>query len=181
MSAPQQVGAGVHPSVEATDVALDEGVPQANEPKTDSRLVKALKRAWEWCQEQWFILGLGGVTAFAAAVPDLGKTGGYIRSEYTIKYCAVIIIFLLSGMSMKSRALLNAMSNMKLHVLTQGLSLGLIPVIGFGIATGLRQTDFNKDLADGLLVCLAMPTTASTNVVFTKLVRALPVAIAMPI
>lgn len=162
----------VQPDAHAT---LDLPVP-AEPPKVvpppPSLLKSAALRVWNFCCEQWFIIGLGFATGLAAAIPDLGRTGGYIRSEYTVKYCCVIIIFLLSGMSLKTRALLSAATALPMHGAVQGISLGLIPVIGWGIATGLSQTSLNRDLVDGLVVCLSMPTTASTNVVFTKQVGA---------
>lgn len=46
---------------------------------------KRLDAAVDWLLEQWFILGLCFAIGFAAAVPNFGRTGGWIRAEYTIK------------------------------------------------------------------------------------------------
>ncbi|OLL27050.1 putative membrane protein [Neolecta irregularis DAH-3] len=47
--------------------------------------------------DQWFLVTLGVLIGLAYAFPDVGKTGGSVRSEYTIEYGAVAMIFLLSG------------------------------------------------------------------------------------
>lgn len=112
-----------------------------------------------------FILGLGVAIGLAAAVPRLGATGGYIRAEYSIKIPAIVIIFIISGMGLKTKALLNAAADLRIHLLIQGISLGAIPGIGFAIAQGLRRNGFSDHLADGLVIMACMPTTVSTNVV----------------
>jgi sodium/bile acid cotransporter 7 len=102
---------------------------------------------------------------FAAQV---AKTGGLIRAEYSIKYGAVVVIFLLSGAGLKTSVLLSAAASWRIHLMTQTLSLVVTPAIGYGVASGLWRTSLNADLVSGLVVCLSTSTTASTNVVFTK-------------
>jgi hypothetical protein len=48
------------------------------------------------CRKYWFLIGLGCVIGLAYAFPNLGKTGGYIRSEWSVGWGCVIIIFFLS-------------------------------------------------------------------------------------
>jgi hypothetical protein len=74
-----------------------------------------------------FIIGLGVAIGFAAAVPKLGATGGYIRAEYSIKLPAIIIIFIISGLGLKTKALLTAAGDLRIHFLVQvrpGLRVG---------------------------------------------------------
>jgi len=52
---------------------------------------------------------------------------------------------------------------------TQVLSLVVTPVLGYALAQALYRTSINRTLVDGLVVCFCTSTTASTNVVFTKL------------
>lgn len=66
-----------------------------------------------------FIIGLGIAIGFAAAVPKLGATGGYIRAEYSIKLPAIIIIFIISGLGLKTKALLTAVGDLRIHFLVQ--------------------------------------------------------------
>ncbi|WIA18481.1 hypothetical protein OEZ85_009936 [Tetradesmus obliquus] len=124
-------------------------------------------KVYNYALAQWFILGLGVAIAFAAAVPKLGATKGWIRAEYSVKIPAIIIIFIISGLGLKTKALLSAAADLRIHVLVQGLSLAAIPAIGYGIALALRNNGFNDHLADGLVIMACMPTTVSTNVVYT--------------
>jgi sodium/bile acid cotransporter 7 len=52
-------------------------------------------------------------------VPKLGATGGYIRAEYSIKLPAIIIIFIISGLGLKTKALLSAAGDLRIHFLVQ--------------------------------------------------------------
>lgn len=50
----------------------------------------------------------------------------------------------------------------------QGLSLAVVPALGYAIALGLRRSNFDPHLADGVVIMACMPTTVSTNVVYTQ-------------
>jgi sodium/bile acid cotransporter 7 len=65
------------------------------------------------------------------------------------------------------QVLLSAVGDLPIHLLVQGISLGLIPAIGHGVSLGLLRSSFDQYLADGMVVMASMPTTVSTNVVFT--------------
>ncbi len=123
---------------------------------------------WDLACEHWFILALGFAIGFAAAVPDFGRNGGWIAAQWSVKYGAVIVIFFLSGLSLKTRALLTAATRLHFHLFIQTVSLVLTPAIGYGISRGLDRSPMDDDLVSGLVVAMAMPTTISTNVVFTK-------------
>lgn len=153
------------PTVAATRHALMRAISRCPPPPSPSHappLPPACRR---------FILGLGVAIGFAAAVPQLGATRGYIRAEYSVKLPAIIAIFVISGLGLKTKALAHAAADLKLHLLIQGLSLGLLPLLGYAVARGLRASGFNPHLADGLVVMACMPTTVSTNVVYTQKVR----------
>lgn len=65
------------------------------------------------------------------------------------------------------QVLLSAVGDLPIHLLVQGISLGVIPAIGYGISLGLRSSSFDQYLADGVVIMASMPTTVSTNVVYT--------------
>ncbi|MEW5297069.1 MAG: hypothetical protein WDW38_007175 [Sanguina aurantia] len=128
-----------------------------------------LRKIWGTLLEHWFVLGVGVAIGVAAAVPDLGKTYGWVHAEYTVKWGAIIVVFFLTGLTLKSRALLDASKRLRIHLLIQFLSLVLTPAIGFGMAKLLSLSSVDPDLIQGLIVAMAMPTTISSNVVFTRL------------
>ena len=47
------------------------------------------------------------------------RNGGWIQAQWTVRYGAVIVIFLLSGMSLKSKVLVQALGRAHLHLLIQ--------------------------------------------------------------
>ncbi|PNW86699.1 hypothetical protein CHLRE_02g095085v5 [Chlamydomonas reinhardtii] len=140
----------------------------ADTPEKPHPVKRFFLAAWDLICEHWFILALGFAIGFAKAVPDFGRNGGWIAAQWTIKYGAVIIIFFLSGCSLKTKALLTAATRLHLHLFIQCICLVLTPAIGYGISRGLARTSMNEDLVNGLVVAMTMPTTISTNVVFTK-------------
>ena len=138
----------------AADVGKDQAAAPAAPPPPPPAALRALAAAGRFAREQWFILGLGLAIGLAAAVPNLGRTGGWIRSEYSIKIPATVLIFIISGIGLKTKALLGAVADAWVHVRVQAISLALLPAIGYGIAKGLRQAGFNR-CAVALLRCCA--------------------------
>jgi len=67
-------------------------------------------------KKQWFLIGLGIVIGLAAAWPNLGKKKGIIHSEYSVKYGVTGLIFVLSGMGLKTRVLAGAIIFWKSHL-----------------------------------------------------------------
>jgi hypothetical protein len=64
-------------------------------PRTDIDLVKPPPKKPLWKEilgyvlAQWLILGLGVLILLAWAFPSIGKNGGAIRAEITVKYAGV--------------------------------------------------------------------------------------------
>lgn len=60
--------------------------------------------------KNWFLIGLFCAIMFAHIEPRIGKKGGILMPEITIKYFAVSLIFLNSGLSLKTEELKHAIS-----------------------------------------------------------------------
>lgn len=58
----------------------------------------------------------------------VAEHGGVIRSEYSILYGAVAIIFLINGLQLPPEKLKQNLTNWRLHVIIQGSSFAIIPV-----------------------------------------------------
>ena len=119
---------------------------------------------------QWFFVGLGLVIGAGKAYPDLAKTGGLLRGEWTLRYGATIVIFILSGAGLQASALKEATRAWRLHVFTQTLSLAVLPCVGRVVTLALSSAfpAFSALLLKGILVTCCTSTTASTTVVFTR-------------
>jgi sodium/bile acid cotransporter 7 len=57
----------------------------------------------EYLKRFWFLSSLVIVLVLAYLTPNIGKTGGIIRPEYTIKYISASIIFFFTGYSIKTQ------------------------------------------------------------------------------
>ncbi|KAJ3309831.1 hypothetical protein HDV04_005610 [Boothiomyces sp. JEL0838] len=127
-----------------------------------------IKDVYNGLLKHWFILGLIIVILLAAAFPELGKKKGIIHSEYTVSYGCIIIIFLLSGLSLKTKALTDALIYWQLILIVQGISLVFIPAFGYGLGKLLALAAFDANLIRGIVICCSCPTTISSNVLMTK-------------
>ncbi len=59
----------------------------------------------------------------------MAAQGGIIRSEYSILYGSVAIIFIISGLQLAPEKLRVNLTNWRLHLIVQGISFIVIPVI----------------------------------------------------
>ncbi|GAA5952958.1 hypothetical protein JCM3765_003018 [Sporobolomyces pararoseus] len=146
-----------------------------NEPSDEKRLQKA----WTWTKlvfnfllDQWFVLGVGFVIGMAAAFPNVARTGGVLKAQFTIKYLLVAIIFFVSGLTLPLRNLYRRAGDWKLHLVTQGTCFFLFPTIVFAIINAVRAGDpnfkrFSRNTLVGMQVMAVVPTTVSSNVVMT--------------
>ncbi|CAO3599485.1 unnamed protein product [Absidia cylindrospora] len=118
----------------------------------------------------WFLLGLAVAIILAWQFPDVAKKGGYIRAEWTIKWGAVIIIFLISGLSLRTKILAKTVLRIRLHLLIQVINLMIIPGVVFGLVLLFfkMHMPLNSLLLVGLVIAASTPTTVSSNVVMTK-------------
>ncbi|KAG0061525.1 hypothetical protein BGZ90_003548 [Linnemannia elongata] len=124
-------------------------------------------KAWDIWMKNWFLLGLVVVIILARYFPGWGRTGGPIRPEYSVKYGITSCIFLLSGLSLKTRDLLVSAMNYRAHLMVQITSFVIIPLFVKAITSLLGLTSLNAKLLAGMAVTSATPTTISSNVVMT--------------
>ncbi|KAI9310729.1 SBF-like CPA transporter family-domain-containing protein [Dichotomocladium elegans] len=121
-------------------------------------------------KKYWFLLGLAFVILLSVEVPDVARYGGSIHSEWSIKWGAVIIIFLISGLSLRTQTLAKTVIRIRLHLLVQLISLVIIPFFVFGLVLFFFKvhTQLNSMLLIGIVIAASTPTTVSSNVVMTK-------------
>lgn len=83
---------------------------------------------------------------------------------------AVIVIFLISGMSLRTQTLAKTVIRIRLHILIQAINLVVIPFFVFGLVLLLFSVHvhLNSLLLIGVVIAASTPTTVSSNVVMTK-------------
>jgi sodium/bile acid cotransporter 7 len=120
------------------------------------------KRIISYLIAQWLVFGLGLAVLLAWAFPSVGKNGGHLRAEYTIKWGAIAVIFLLTGLSLSTRAFLNQALNFHLHIVTQFISFIIFSAVTYGVvwcivASGNSHLD--RVVIGGIITMGVLPTT----------------------
>lgn len=121
---------------------------------------------------QWFLIGIGLVIMLAALFPNVGRHGGIIRSQWSVSYGLVALIFLISGLTIPLSAFSKRARAWKLHLSTQLTSFFLFPTVVFAICNIVRAGDpnfrqINQYALVGMMLMAVLPTTVSSNVVMT--------------
>jgi len=125
-------------------------------------------KVFKFIDKWWFIFGIIIAVLFAFAAPQIGKKGGWIHSEITIKYIAVSIIFLLSGLSLKTKELKSAILFWRIHLAIQTFNLIFIPIFIFVVTLVLMEIGLDHRIGQGLIILGTLPTSISSCVVMTK-------------
>ncbi|KKK21007.1 hypothetical protein P175DRAFT_0466976 [Aspergillus ochraceoroseus IBT 24754] len=121
---------------------------------------------------QWLIIGVGVVCVLAYFFPNVAKHGGIIRSEYSILYGAVAMVFLISGLSIPQEKLVRQLFNWRLHVLVQATSFLFIPALVLAVVHAIVAADLHakidRAVLAGYVFTACIPTTIASNVVMTR-------------
>ncbi|KAL6231951.1 hypothetical protein BDW75DRAFT_30053 [Aspergillus navahoensis] len=132
----------------------------------------ASKRIALFILHQWLIIGIGVACLLGYLFPDVAKHGGIIRSEYSILYGAVAIVFLVSGLSIPQNKLVRQLLNWRLHTLVQVTSFLFIPALALAVVhailVGDRAGRIDRGVLVGYIFTACIPTTIASNVVMTR-------------
>ncbi|KAI9270817.1 putative sodium bile acid cotransporter [Sporodiniella umbellata] len=118
----------------------------------------------------WFLLGLGIVIGLAWAFPQVGKAHGDIQAQYTVKWGAVIVIFLLSGLGLEVSVMLKTILRWRLHLVVQVINFIVLPFLMYGIVRFLIavHTQLGESVYKGWMIALSTSTTVSSNAIMTR-------------
>ncbi|RDW79167.1 uncharacterized protein DSM5745_06019 [Aspergillus mulundensis] len=130
------------------------------------------KRIALFVLHQWLIIGIGVACLLGYFFPNVAKHGGIIRSEYSILYGAVAVVFLISGLSIPQDKLLRQLFNWRLHVLVQVTSFLFIPALVLAVVHAILAGDkagrVDRGVLAGYIFTACIPTTIASNVVMTR-------------
>ncbi|RAK79633.1 uncharacterized protein BO72DRAFT_466747 [Aspergillus fijiensis CBS 313.89] len=133
---------------------------------------QALQTTALFILHQWLLIGIGVVCVLAYYFPNVAKNGGIIRSEYSVLYGAMALIFLISGLSVPREKLFRHLLNWRLHVLVQGFSFVVIPALMLAVVhiilAGDPQQRIDRAVLAGYVFLACIPTTIASNVVMTR-------------
>jgi solute carrier family 10 (sodium/bile acid cotransporter), member 7 len=147
----------------------------------DIRQIRAMRRFWLLVKSQWFITGVVLAILLAKAAPWIGRKGGPLKPEKTIKFCVAAIFFII-GVSLQTRQLRDTVFQWKMHAVIQGFSLLLAPLLAIIVCSLLErcvdwvilpETSLHRSLLsmfEGVKVLACMPPPVSSAVILTKAV-----------
>lgn len=133
---------------------------QVKLPKAKDTIL--LKQFFSYLIAQWLVFGLGLAIFLAWVFPSIGKSGGTIHAEWTVKWGAIALIFLLTGLSLSTRAFLNQALNWHLHLATQLISFFVFSAIVYGIVwviVASGNTNLDRAVLGGIVTMGVLPTT----------------------
>lgn len=116
-------------------------------------------------QKNLFLIGLLAVVGLAFAFPGLGADDGPLHAERMSKV-AVMVIFFLQGLSLRTRELVAGLRDARMHIFVQIWIFLISPLVLFGTAWALRSTG-HPEWADGFFYLGLLPTTISSAVAFS--------------
>lgn len=153
----------------AADDALSSVAPAVAVTRGE-RLRAIGRRALELLKSQWFVVAMLAAIGLAYLTPEFGRTGGPLRPEYTIAMGTVFIIFLVSGMTLRTSAIKAALLAVKLQVLSQVMIFGVTPLLSFLVGLLIAMVPgMPADIGLGFVVLGCLPTTVSSCSILTKL------------
>ncbi|KAJ5690679.1 hypothetical protein N7462_005071 [Penicillium macrosclerotiorum] len=136
------------------------------------RWLAATKRVSLLILRQWLLIGMGVACVLAYFFPDIAKTDGVIRSEYSVLYGVIAIIFLISGLSIPRQKLFKQFMNWRLHLLVQVISFLFIPALVLAVVHIILAADpaghIDRAVLAGYILTACIPTTIASNVVMTR-------------
>jgi sodium/bile acid cotransporter 7 len=112
-----------------------------------------------------FILALLAAVLLAYLAPGLGARDGVLHAGFLTK-AGVMVIFLLQGLSLKTRELAGGLRQIRLHAFVQAWIFLFSPVLLVLAALLLKALSLDA-LAAGFLYLALIPTTISSAVAFT--------------
>ncbi|KAI6657457.1 Sodium/bile acid cotransporter 7 isoform X1 [Oopsacas minuta] len=118
--------------------------------------------------KHWFFIGVIQVILLAYIYPTLGVSGSPLHPEISVKIVGVSLIFLNSGLSIKTRDFAGALTNYKLHIFIQSYTLILIPLLMYLISPLLLLLSLDTWIVSGLQVVSCLPPPVSSAVILTK-------------
>jgi len=103
----------------------------------------------------------------AYAYPPLGAE--YLAPQITATWIAVIFIFILAGMGIKTEEFAKAFQRIYFNIFVQLYNFGVVSGIVYGFSRFMVWTTaLPQSLADGMVICASLPITVNMVLVLTK-------------
>lgn len=115
-----------------------------------------------------FVLKIGIVILLGKAYPPLGAK--YVHSEITATWLAVIFIFTLAGLSLKTEEVKKSLTRVKFNLFVQTFNFfGVSSTVYYFTRWMLYLNALPTSLANGMIICSCMSITVTSVVVMTRI------------
>ena len=112
-----------------------------------------------------YILALLATVALASVLPARGAMASVCQWAAD---AGIVLLFFLHGAKLSREAILSGAGNWRLHLAVLGVTFGLFPLLGVGVAhlPGLPVL-----VASGMLFLTLLPSTVQSSIAFTSIAR----------
>ena len=154
-----------------TNPIVEPEAPKETEvPKVDKAEEKErVGTCGEWAFNKYYknslLINFAAAILLAFAAPSVGLA---LAPDITAKWVAVIFIFILTGISLKTKALVKAFSNLKFNAAVQLFNLGILTIIVYYVSRLAISWGLSRSLGDGMVICAALPMTVNMVIVLTS-------------
>lgn len=132
-----------------------------------SRCSRWTKLFVNFCNDNHFLILFVVAILLARAYPPLGAI--YVAPHITATWIAVVVIFLLSGLNLKSSEFKYAFKQVSFNFYIQFYNFFIVSAVVFGISRGLIATGIlSRELADGMVICSCLSVSINVAIVLTK-------------
>ena len=129
---------------------------------------KRLYQKWQaiYAKNSFLILVVIAIL-LAYAYPPLGAT--YLAPQITATWIAVMFIFILAGMGIKTEEFAKAFQRLYFNIFLQCFNFGVVSGIVYGFSRLMAHVNaLPQSLADGMTICASLPITVNMVLVLTK-------------
>lgn len=112
---------------------------------------------------------INAVISIACARIDPPFAADNLEPKITASWLAVILIFLMSGLSLKTKEIAKAFTQVWFNLFVQAFNLGIVPCLVYGLSRLLLKREaLNEDLCTGLVIAASLPMTVNMVIVLTR-------------
>lgn len=141
--------------------------PAGTDNEKNQKQRSCFVRAWSILVKFSFFVGVICSLPIAYAFPSLGAE--YLQPQITATWIAVVFVFLLAGLGIKSGEFSKSFQRIWFNLFVQSFNFFAVSSIVYGISRFLIVTNaVSKALGDGMVICSCLPMTINTVSVLTK-------------
>ena len=134
------------------------------EKSSASKLCESLKKFYATNE---FLILIVLMILLARAYPPIGAI--YLAPQITATWIAVIFVFLVAGLGLKTEEFKNAIQHWKFNSFVFVYAFGVDSSFVYGVSRGLLKFNvINEDLANGMVITACLPLTINMCVVLTQ-------------